>query len=147
MVMESDLLARIEGLERQNQRLRQMALLGFVLVLAVGAIGVDLLLRRGDETSKTADIPGDSLAVRELVIRDESGQTRAILGSDADGTRLRLYDGEGRRRASLALTADGLPGLAFFDGEEANRAVFEMREQGARIVLVDGKGRVQFSRP
>jgi hypothetical protein len=151
-----DITARLATLERAHRRLRRLVgvlILALLATFLVGAATDGVLVGR---TLKLLDEQG---RVRVLVSAstgisfvDTKGRTRGSLGLDGegapglvlngdasravlnvnrDGPALTLIGDRGALRAILALVSDQ-PGLAFFDGEEHERA---------RIGVVDGNGR------
>lgn len=83
---------RLEVLEKQNRRLRQLA---SVVLLVVSMA----LLMGQAEPSRT--IKADSVRAQEIVIEDASGRERASLRADVNSTELTLLDSEGDPVATL----------------------------------------------
>lgn len=103
------LTQRLDRLERQNWRLKQMA--GLILV------GIAALVLMGEALPKSRTVEAE-----EFVLKDASGRVRAILGADrfsGEGEPqhgLFLYDASGRARARLATWGDGTQ-LVLYDHE------------------------------
>jgi hypothetical protein len=150
-----DITARLATLERAHRRLRRLVgvlILALLATLLLGAATDGVLVGR---TLKLLDEQGrlrvlvtastgisfvDTKAARaeprarrrgRARPRAQRRRERAILNVNRDGPALTLIGNSGALRAVLALVSDQ-PGLAFFDGEEHERA---------RIGVVDGNGR------
>ncbi|MGH7860305.1 MAG: hypothetical protein ACREQY_23495 [Candidatus Binatia bacterium] len=136
MMTESSGLAaireRLERVERDNRRLRALALL-----VVAGAIPLLFTQCSGGRMVKT----------EMIVIEDADGKTRASLGLEDEGARLRLYDSNGIRRASLSVAANGDPGLALFDAADRPGVIVELTKAGPALVLTDASGKTLFERP
>jgi hypothetical protein len=93
--MIANLTQRLEGLERDNRRLKRMARLSGVVIAA--------LMLTGQLTAGSRVIEAE-----RFVLRDVAGRLRADLSMDPKhGPGLRLYDQAGKRRAELMVWAEG----------------------------------------
>jgi hypothetical protein len=108
VTMSSDLArleARIEKLERENQRLKLLGVLAAALLGALVWMGVSL-----GENVVNADA---------YTLTGPKGEPRAMLAMAPDEPTLMLYDNEGRVRMWLGML-DNAPGLVFFDENGEN---------------------------
>jgi hypothetical protein len=96
---------RLDGLERENKRLRWIAgglLAGLFVVGASGILGRD----RG----------GRTLEAQKLVIRDKEGRVRGSFGVDHMGMPgLKILDRRGNEQIELGVPSEDTSSLAFYD--------------------------------
>lgn len=98
------MVARVERLERENRRLKLLALLGFVLLVGVGAI------QKAEVTSLTGTM---------LVLNDAGGKPRVVAsGTTANGATLAFMDDQGMTRLRIGLV-----------GKEARVETWDERKQ------------------
>jgi hypothetical protein len=90
------IVQRLEGLERQNRRLKLAA------IATVTVVGALLLMGQAR--------PARTIEAERFVVKDSSGAVRAQLAAEGTDVRLVLYDTKGESRASLYVVPDG-PGL------------------------------------
>jgi len=101
---------RIEGLERQNRRFRQMGTAVMVTALVALVVSVGLLAT-GRAGAQSTPKPG-VLTGSEFRLVDTSGITRAKLMMENGNPILRFLSEQGKPRAAIGLQAFG-PILAF----------------------------------
>lgn len=102
------LIARAEGLARENRRYR--ALVGLAIVLAAASLAMG-----------QASPAAEEVRARRFVLVDETGQTRGALTAAPGGpTLLVLADERHRVRLSASVAANGSPELALY-GDGAQR--------------------------
>jgi hypothetical protein len=123
---------RLDGLERENRRLRWVTaglLTGFVLLGAMAILSRD----RG----------GRTLEAQRLVIRDQDGRLRGSFGVDRDGLpALKVFDHRGHEQIELGVPSDDVATLALSD-HGVNRVVLDTSIEGTTSLrLFD-----QWSRP
>jgi hypothetical protein len=100
---------RLDGLERDNRRLRFLAALTLGVAFLTSAAG---LLLRGP-AKRTID-------AEKLVIRDKAGRIRGTFGLAADGLPgLILFDERGNEQIVLNVPSDGNSSLTFSDKGDA----------------------------
>lgn len=85
---ETELMARLEKLERDNWRLKRLGVVGLVLATALGLIAA------------TRPVP-NNIKARQFDLVDESGQTRAVLKTSLGQATLTFFDSVGRKRVIL----------------------------------------------
>jgi hypothetical protein len=137
---ERALLARLEALEKTEERLKRQSLLnlvGLAVLLGGAAAMFFFAARRG--------MPGSVAAVvesREYRLRDQDGRIRGAWGFAEDGAiRFVLQNGDNQRALRLNLLPDGSAGVTFADSAGANRVVLGLLSDGtASLVFADGKG-------
>ena len=137
---ERALLARLEVLEKTEERLKRqslMNLVGLAVLLGGAAALFFFAARRG--------MPGSVAAVvesEEYRLRDKDGNIRGAWGFAEDGSiRFVLQNGENQRGLRLNLLPDGSAGVTFSDSAGGNRVVLGLLSDGtASLVFADGKG-------
>ena len=128
-VTTQDIDARLGKLEKQNRRLRTLALLGALLVGA----GVLMAQKR---------VP-TSVEARGFVVRDAAGRPRALLGSEG----LSLFDRNGELRVALLLAAGedrDVASLGFYDARGDLRAHFEVAPDEVSLAANHPDGRTAW---
>ena len=93
--MQEELEARLNRLERENQRMKRGALLLIVLAFGVACVGQT----QGPRVS-------DEVRTRRLIVEDGSGNTVAELKDIQGGGWLALYDGTEKPRVQLSAILD-----------------------------------------
>ena len=137
---ERALLARLEVLEKTEERLKRQSLLnllGLAVLLGGAAALFFFAARRG--------MPGAVAAVvesQEYRLRDKDGKIRGAWGFAEDGSiRFVLQSGENQRALRLNLLPDGSAGITFADSAGGNRVVLGLLSDGtSSLVFADGKG-------
>lgn len=129
---ESEILARLDALEKQNRRLKRI---GLLILLGAGAA---LTMA---QTRAARNIEG-----RKFVLRDAKGQRRAELGFFPQRPELVFYDTGGARQVSIGLGADG-PGLVIMGPRDEKSAVLAQTPAGPALSLhaADGAPRLNLS--
>jgi hypothetical protein len=90
------ILARIERLERQNRRLKRIAVGGLLLLVTVAVMG--------------APSPSRTIEAQRFVLTDSAGRTRAVLGTEKADATQSFYS------PTLTLyTENGKPGLQLIE--------------------------------
>jgi hypothetical protein len=148
-------MRRLEGLERENRRLKRMGGIAFLGLAALGLMGQ---LRPSSPiiTPPAATIAA-AVEAERFVLRDRSRKIRAELSVLADvATTLTLFDESGKLRAALtAGPAAGAGGpasgaaLTLFDADGRSRiAQFGVGATGSgAVTLADRGGQVVWSAP
>ena len=114
---QSEILKRLERLERQNRRLRWLLVLLPAVAIAIGA-GAD-----GDH------LKAKSVVAESFILKDADGKDRASL-SLVDGTSVfTLRDATGNSRVTVQAGAEGT----------------DSKKQGPGLFLVNGKGKAVAS--
>ena len=131
-------VGRLEKLEKQNRRLKQVGAVALVLAVAL------LLMGQVWQTQAVnAQAPATrTVEANEFVLKDANGKVRGRWSMTALGPAFALLDGKGRRRAELYVLAD-VPRLTLFDGNEKRRAVLGLVADSPRLALFDGNGNLQ----
>jgi hypothetical protein len=129
-----DLSRRLEGLERQQRRLKVWGA-GLAVLLLTALAGVGVTLHRAPPS-------GGEVAARTLTLHDPViGAGRAWLGPRDGGLRLDLLDREGKVRTTLGLDRNGDPSLKLYDRGYKLRAELALNPQGdPGLNLVDQAG-------
>src|SRR5947209_3129688 len=112
-------IGRLDGLERENRRLRWIAgglLVGVVVLGAVAIFGPDRARR--------------TLVAERLVIRDREGRVRASFGLDASGLPgLKIFDRRGLEQIELGIPSEDMSMLSFSD-RGSNRFLLDTSIEG-----------------
>ena len=127
------LQARLDGIERQNNRLKRLlVVLTFLLVplLLLGA-------KHGANDAQFGQITATG-----ITIRDASGNELVAIGYDKEqGSGISIFNKAGKRAISLGIPADGEgSGIMVADAEGRPRVGLGMDEGIPGIALVDEKG-------
>ena len=129
----SDVVGRLDRLERQNRLLRH----GLLLVL---------LLFGGVFVMGQAPPFGKTLEGNEVLLRDNNGTTVLKLRATKHGPAISLHDEDGNARALLA--ASGRGASFFIYDEEGNpRIVLGAGSFEPVIKILDKDGEAVFSKP
>jgi hypothetical protein len=139
--------ARLDGLERENRRLRWIAGGLLVALLAMGASAI-LGRERG----------GRTLDVQRLVIRDKEGRVRGSFGVDHVGLpTLKILDKRGNEQIELGVPSEDTSSLAFYDRGVARMLLdssiegttslrlFDQDQMMQSAVVIKPDGAAQFS--
>jgi len=128
-----ELATRVKSLERQNRRLRCLAVVGLGLVgglvLFVGAKPSQAKL--GGRQGVMADIAS------YVLLKDEKGTVRGTLGAGSPGPGLQFMDQAGRGRATY-----NEDGVMLRDEKGKVRVVLAITKEGAKLELLDENGKV-----
>jgi hypothetical protein len=131
------LIRRVEGLERQNRRLR-------TAVALTGAASLFALVTAAPSDGRAAGT-AERIEAQRFVLTDAEGATRAILGELRGSIGLGLMDAEGNPIAVLGVAGDGsTTGLQLKDSGGANATLSPHGldlGQGAKrtIYAIDGQ--------
>ncbi|OFV94413.1 MAG: hypothetical protein A3H28_09725 [Acidobacteria bacterium RIFCSPLOWO2_02_FULL_61_28] len=117
---------RLEKLEKQNRRFKQI---GAVALIIVGSV---VLMGQAP--------PPRTVEANEFTLRDGSGRVRGQLSMTNSGPALSLYDQNGHVRTMLDVLASG-PGLSLLDANGKIRAALVVEANGPGLALVDGNGK------
>lgn len=126
---ESELLSRIERLERDNRRMKGYALGTLILASALGAVYA------------TEPVPA-KLTAREFDLVDESGRV-GISMKDINGPTVVLLDPQTELpRVSIGSLGESVMGIWLFEGQGTRRVVVppEVRAGGVGVSLFDTQG-------
>jgi hypothetical protein len=97
----SELIQRMERLERGNRRWKLAALVLFLSCL--------VLLLAGFDYPQPNLVKARSVEARNFVLRDADGQVRARMAISEDGPRLTFFDEQGNVVSSLPLKPEIRP--------------------------------------
>jgi hypothetical protein len=125
---QEHLARRLDGLERENRRLKRLGTLALVGLAALIIMG------------QTAPAPvANTIEAERFVLRDTAGNVRASLGLRPDGTAaLGLADDTQQERALLSVTAQGLAAVELTERSGRLRAGLAVRPDGAAtLALLD----------
>lgn len=129
---ETELTTRLERLERDNRRLKGLAVA--VLVLAAG---LSLYDAAGVHAAPQS-VP-EKISAHEFDVVDSLGTPRIIMGSDPDtqthgGPFIRLYDAKGVQRLMMEVSSDtsevGGPSVWLLDAKGELRALMGLSPDG-----------------
>ncbi|MBI4464281.1 MAG: hypothetical protein HY647_06210 [Acidobacteria bacterium] len=128
----NDVLKRLEKLERQNRRLKQIGAVALVVIAALVLMGQAFPTR----TVAAQSSPQRTVEANEFILRDGDGKVRAMLTSSG----LNLIDVDGNLRAAVGVTPVG-PVLMLQAADQKTRAVLAL-ELGVPILRLytDDKG-------
>ncbi|MEX1229442.1 MAG: hypothetical protein WEB58_04325 [Planctomycetaceae bacterium] len=109
----SDIVKRLDRLERQNRRLRWLLLLLPAVALAIGA------------GANTDPLKAKSVVAEQFILNDADGKHRGSLMMVDGSAVLTLRDAEGNNRVTLQAGDDGI----------------DSKKKGPGLFLVSGKGK------
>jgi len=115
--IETVLLKRLEELEKQNRRLKQVVALFMIVVSSELLIGA-------------AGLKGRTVEASRIDLKDEAGTTRAILGMRSAGPGLALYDGGGDKIEALLTVLETGPVLGLYDADGTTRVPARRNAEG-----------------
>ncbi len=111
---------RLDGLERENRRLRRVAVALLAGVLVLGAFA---FLPRGRN--------GRTIEAERLVLRDKEGRLRGSFGVDKSGLpALKIFDHRGLEQIMLGVQSEDFAMLSFYD-HGATRVLLDTSVEGA----------------
>ncbi len=115
------LAERIENLENQNRRLKQVGAVALIIAAAV------LLMGQAS--------PQRTVEANEFVLKDSSGTVRGRFSTYEQNTHLWLYDANGKSRLWLHVG-----GLVLWDNDGKTRAALSMNEEETILDLIGTNG-------
>lgn len=122
--------SRLDGLERQNVRLRWVA----------GGLFVAATILMVEATVGISRSPRVVEAER-LVIRDKAGRVRAKFGIDGRDPTLQMFDLRGREQVSLGVTGTDASALTLSDRGQAQVRIEAMDDGGSALCLLNSDRR------
>jgi hypothetical protein len=126
---DTELVKRLERLERAHRRLKGFALGALVLATALATIYA------------TQPVP-NVITAHEFDVVDSSGRVRVRMNVDTNRSAIELYDVHGMERAELSLNSSGEPKIVLTDAQGNSRAGMFVNPSGEpNIVLGDAKGK------
>jgi hypothetical protein len=136
--MSTDLIDRIERLEKQNRWLKRG------MVALVATVGACVVMAADAPKAKIVD-------AEKFVLRDNDGRTRAVLEIGTHGPRLALLSKDGNDQAVLYVNKDESPGLvlvgpkrdkmiALAETEEEQALLFQQRGAKRLVLATDKAG-------
>jgi hypothetical protein len=139
---ERDLIERLEKLERDNRRLKGLALAPLVLATALATIYATQPVSPVIEAHMfiVVDDSGRkrmTLSENLIMLYDAQGKPRAMMSLDPWGAAIVLSDAEGKASALLNVTPEGQPSITLGD-----RQGFEM-DLGSTKTVVPVTGAVE----
>jgi hypothetical protein len=120
-----ELWLRVEKLERQNKRIKQIGILLLVLAGSIFVMGQARAVRSIEST--------------KFVLKNAKGKKRAELGFRLDGPELAFYDDKEKTLLSIGLLEDG-PSLLVWDSQGKKMASFGLTLTGPMLSLSDQNG-------
>jgi hypothetical protein len=135
---EDQLMTRLEGLERENRRIKCIggaALFGIVALLVMGQ-------SKPDQIAKVID-------AERFVVRDTSGAVRAVLGVNPDGNMgLEVRDRNGKAGVTLGMGANGNPALRL-DGKDGKTgiALGVRSDNSSAMEFYNNEGKIVWAAP
>jgi hypothetical protein len=123
------MMNRLERLEKQNRRFKQIGALALILAGSVLLMGQAPVTR--------------TVEANEFVLKDSDNKIRARMflqplpnavpfGADKDGPVLTFYDAAGKRRVKIGLEDSRSPGLSVYDEkEEAKASLYAQSDKAA----------------
>lgn len=128
------LTARVDRLEQENRRLKQVGLIAGTLV------GIGLLMGQAAPRHQV-------IQAQHIVITDDQGHERIVLGADKDRASILLKNEPGKATVVLALAAE-TAGLSVTDENAKHRLTLgkHLKEGGgAGLWLYDDQGNIRYS--
>ena len=132
------MMNRLERLEKQNRRFKQIGALALILVGSVLLMGQAPITR--------------TVEANEFIVKDANGKQRASLGLFGNQPTLSLFGESGKVQAALSVVA-GFPSLILSDASGELRAMLGVRPDGQELALYDANGKLRaelsvlFGRP
>ncbi len=123
---------RLEKLERQNRRLKQVGAVALILTVSV------LLLGQAS--------PKKTVEANEFILNDTTGKTRAILTAFRFGPSLGLFDANGKPRVGMAIAAQG-PELYLADANGKVRVGMRIIADQPELNLYNPEGKILWKAP
>ncbi len=136
------LSARVDRLEKQNQRLRY-------LLLVIAGCGLAGWWTTGggqgpEVRATAAEAKGKTVTAEQLVLTDGQGRPRIRLATASQGPSCRLLDEAGHTRGEFGLNHDG-PFSRFYDEKGHARIDLSLRPEGSFLMLHDEGGRLRVA--
>lgn len=127
------LQTRLDSIERQNNRLKQVMVILTLLLVPLFLLGA----KHGANDAQFGQISATG-----ITIRDASGMELIAIGSDKEqGIGISIFNKAGKRAIALGIPADGQgSGIMVADAEGRPRVGLGMDEGIPGIALVDEKG-------
>lgn len=127
------LKTRLDSIERQNNRLKQVMVILTLLLVPLFLLGA----KHGANDAQFGQISATG-----ITIRDASGMELIAIGSDKEqGIGISIFNKAGKRAIALGIPADGQgSGIMVADAEGRPRVGLGMDEGIPGIALVDEKG-------
>ncbi len=125
------LARRLDRVERENRRLKQVGVMALAVIAAVVLMG---------------QVSPSKLVEAEMIfLQDAKGKPRGALGVNDDGTVfLRFADKDGRSRAEVGVLADGTANLVFRDKTNIARVGLTHWRDGKTTFLITDKDQPRF---
>jgi hypothetical protein len=143
---------RLDGLERENRRLRLMAGLTFagIFIVTAAALFGHTPSRRSIDTEKVVIRDKDgrvrgsfglaSDGLPGLILFDEKGNQQVVLNVPSDGVSSLAFSHKGQERMMLESNYDGWSALRFYDsGEKSNTSLFMSPDSATGLYFANGK--------
>jgi hypothetical protein len=125
---ETELVERLERLERAHRRLKGFALAAIVLATALATIYA------------TQPVP-QIITAHGFDLLDKSGKVRIMLNTMTDSPVIAILDAEGKTRASMGIDGPRGPVIEFDDAQSTARARIQLASSGEpSISLSDANG-------
>ena len=121
-------IERVEILEKQNRRLKQVG--AAILVVIISTVAMAQAPRKR------------TVEAEEFVLRDTNGKMRATLAMSPEGPGLVLFDSNGTARAMLEAVREG-PRLTLHDANGQSRVGLTAFRVGEALGLSDANGMVR----
>ncbi len=129
---DTELISRLEKLERDNRRLKGFAFAVLVLSTALATMYA------------TSPIP-QRIKAHEFDLVDNSGNIRGSMLFFMGNAAISLLDAQGKRRAAMTVDTSGAPGIGVFDAQGILRAAMMVHtsgEPGIGLFGEQGKGAI-----
>lgn len=123
-------LKRLDTLEKQNRRLKQVISLFMIVVSSLALMSV-------------AGHKGRTIEARQFALKDEAGTTRAVLGMRSAGPGLALYDSHGNKVQALLTVLQAGPVLGLYDADGTTRVLLGVTPKGATLTFNDVEGKLR----
>ncbi|HZT71721.1 MAG TPA: hypothetical protein VFC10_18470 [Terriglobia bacterium] len=125
---DTELISRLEKLERDNRRLKGFAFAVLVLSTALATMYA------------TSPIP-QRIKAHEFDLVDNSGNIRGSMLFFMGNAAISLLDAQGKRRAAMTVDTSGAPGIGVFDAQGILRAGMSVDTSGGTgIGVFDAQG-------
>ena len=121
---ETELIHRLERLERSHRRLKGFALVALVLTTALATIYA------------TAPVP-EKITAHAFDVVDSTGKVRVLMTVDAAMPAIRLYDVDGKPKIQMVVAPyDGLPLIVLSDAQGRESAQISVQQGGAPDIML-----------
>jgi len=130
--METNLLTRLEALEKRHRRVRRLGAISFTISFLLLALA--LCQYTGIEI-----IPAKAIYTQSLYLKNAQGRVCAEMSTQGELTLFSIYDPNNQPRVALSLLRDE-PAVHLYDKQGIRRAVFGLGDTGPGMMFMTPSG-------